>query len=187
MRILRGRRRSLAPGHSASFALSHAAFSRAPPLSLLSRSPVQPRSRQSLATPRDPLIARAGRAGADSGIRLTFGRAQLQATQAYFSPAALGQQVASASTAEEELWLAMRGLPPAAAALVQLRDAGAEPEGTKERGHLEGFHAELRATAVYRELASATAGLAAMRVTALCPRDLTAQPTSAAPDVAANQ
>ena len=61
----------------------------------------------------------------DSLITLTFGRGRVQAARRYFA-SEVGALVlkASATTAEEELWVVARGLPAAVASLVSLQPPG---------------------------------------------------------------
>jgi len=98
---------------------------------------------------------------AHSAFVLTFGRARLWAAVDYFAES-LGSRLAGAASAEEELWLAMRNLPAAVAALVQLRDAdcepGCEPERQALKERIERSQVELAATPVYLALAAANAG-----------------------------
>ena len=98
---------------------------------------------------------------AHSAIMLTFGRARLWEAVDYFTEG-LGPRVAGAANAEEELWLAMRNLPAAVAALVQLRQADCEPccesERDSLRARIERSQAALAGTPVYHTLAAADTG-----------------------------
>jgi len=98
----------------------------------------------------------------NSSILLTFGRRRLEQTQQYFTSEVAGL-VSDASSAEEELWLAMRGLPPAVVALVQLRDPKNEAQGSPEATRLEAALATLKQTPVHRALTAAIAGPLQMR------------------------
>ena len=94
----------------------------------------------------------------ESIVLLTVGRGRIRATEAFFRNALPSlASVASASSAEEALWVVARQLPPAVASLVAVRDPAFVPESSSSRQRLEAKRNELVATEVHKALAAADA------------------------------
>lgn len=93
----------------------------------------------------------------DSLIILTFGRGRVNAARAFFT-SEVGELVKSATTAEEELFVAARGLPPAVASLVSIQTPEAPwPRQDEERTYLEDVQNQLMKTRTHIALSEADA------------------------------
>ena len=97
-----------------------------------------------------------GRDAATVCLRLTFGRGRVDAAKAYFGGAAL----ADAADAAEELWLAVRDLPPLAASLVDCSDGAENTDfvGGAAAAAAAAVLAELKATPLYAAIATLASG-----------------------------
>lgn len=96
-----------------------------------------------------------------SAILVTLGRGRLQATHAFFREQlpGLGLEAEDVS-AEEAVWRLVRSLPPAVAALVNVRDPRMLTDDQPGKKVLEAKHAELASTPLYTALTEAAAKFA---------------------------